>query len=177
MNFIHPLSDCKATNIGDNTRIWQFCVIFPKAVIGNNCNICANVLIENEVRIGDNCTIKSGVQLWDGVTLEDNVFIGPNVTFTNDLFPRSKNKDYECKSITLKKGCSIGANSTIIAGHTVGECALVGAGSVVTKDIPSYTVWYGNPAQKKGFITKEGIVLDLDYKDESGNIIKDLENN
>ena len=97
MKFIHPLSDCKATNIGDNTRIWQFCVIFPKAVIN------------------DNCTVKSGVQLWDGVTLEDNVFIGPNVTFTNDLFPRSKNKDYECKGITLKKGCSIGTSSIVIA--------------------------------------------------------------
>ena len=177
MKFIHALSDCKSTNIGDNTRVWQFCVIFPKAVIGNNCNICANVLIENEVRIGDNCTVKSGVQLWDGVTLEDNVFIGPNVTFTNDLFPRSKNYEHNKNKTIVEDGASIGANSTIIAGHTIGTYSMIGAGSVVTKEIPPFTIWYGNPARKRGYVTKKGVVLDLDYKDKSGNIIKDLENN
>lgn len=144
---IHELADCKSKNIGENTNIWQFCVVFPEAKIGNNCNICANVLVENEVVIGDNVTIKSGVQIWDGVTIEDNVCIGPNVTFTNDLYPRSKNADWEQKSIVVKKGASIGANSTIIAGHTIGENAMIGAGSVVTKDVPANQLWFGNPAK------------------------------
>lgn len=144
---IHPLSDVKSTNIGENTNIWQFCVVFPKAKIGTGCNICANVLIENEVIVGNNVTVKSGVQLWDGVTLEDNVFVGPNVTFTNDLFPRSKNSDWKLSKTVVKKGASIGANATIICGVTIGEGAMIGAGSVVTKDVPAGEVWVGNPAK------------------------------
>ncbi len=144
---IHELSDCKSDNIGENTNIWQFCVIFPKAEIGNNCNICANVLVENEVKIGNNVTIKSGVQIWDGVTIEDNVFIGPNVTFTNDLFPRSKSPDWKLEQTIVKKGASIGANATILCGITIGENVMIGAGSVVTKSIPDGEVWYGNPAK------------------------------
>lgn len=144
---IHPLSDVKSTNIGDNTNIWQFCVVFPEAKIGTGCNICANVLIENEVVVGNNVTVKSGVQLWDGVTLEDNVFVGPNVTFTNDLFPRSKNPDWKLSKTVVKKGASIGANATILCGITIGENAMIGAGSVVTKDVPSGEIWVGNPAK------------------------------
>lgn len=144
---IHPLSDVKSTNIGDNTNIWQFCVVFPEAKIGTGCNICANVLIENEVVIGNNVTVKSGVQLWDGVTLEDNVFVGPNVTFTNDLFPRSKNPNWKLSKTVVKKGASIGANATILCGITIGENAMIGAGSVVTKDVPAGEVWIGNPAR------------------------------
>lgn len=144
---IHQLSDCKSTNIGDNTNIWQFCVIFPNAKIGNNCNICANVLIENDVTVGNNVTIKCGVQLWDGITIEDNVFIGPNATFTNDLFPRSKVYPEKFERTIIKKGASIGANATILCGITIGENAMIGAGSVVTKDIPDGEVWYGNPAK------------------------------
>ena len=144
---IHPLSDVKSTNIGDNTNIWQFCVVFPEAKIGTGCNICANVLIENEVVVGNNVTVKSGVQLWDGVTLEDNVFVGPNVTFTNDLFPRSKNPDWKLSKTVVKKGASIGANATILCGITIGENAMIGAGSVVTKDVPAGEVWVGNPAR------------------------------
>lgn len=144
---IHPLSDVKSTNIGENTNIWQFCVVFPKAKIGTGCNICANVLIENEVIVGNNVTVKSGVQLWDGVTLEDNVFVGPNVTFTNDLFPRSKNSDWKLSKTVVKKGASIGANATIICGITIGEGAMIGAGSVVTKDVPAGEIWVGNPAK------------------------------
>lgn len=143
---IHPLSDCKA-NIPASTNIWQFCIIFPEAKIGDNCNICANVLIENDVIIGNNVTVKCGVQLWDGVTLEDNVFIGPNVTFTNDLFPRSKVHPKEYVKTIIKKGASIGANSTIVCGHTIGENAMIGAGSVVTHDVPDGELWYGNPAR------------------------------
>ncbi|MBQ1628176.1 MAG: N-acetyltransferase [Treponema sp.] len=144
---IHPLSDVKSKFIGENTNIWQFCVVFPEAKIGSNCNICASVLIENDVTVGNNVTIKSGVQLWDGVTLEDNVFIGPNVTFTNDLFPHSKVYPKEFARTIIKKGASIGANTTIIAGNTIGENAMVGAGSVVTHDIPDNEVWFGNPAR------------------------------
>ena len=154
----HPLADVQSQHIGEGTRIWQFCVILPHAKIGKNCNICAQVLIENDVIVGDYVTIKSGVQLWDGARIEDNVFIGPNVTFTNDLLPRSMNKNYECKGITLRKGCSIGANTTLLAGIEIGEYAMIGAGSVVTKNIPPYTVWYGNPAVCKGTVTKEGII-------------------
>lgn len=144
---IHPLSDCRAETIPESTNIWQFCVIFPKAKIGENCNICANVLIENNVEVGDNVTIKSGVQLWDGITVEDNVFIGPNATFTNDLFPRSKNQNWEMRKTIIKKGASIGANATILCGITIGENAMIGAGSVVTKDVPAGELWYGNPAR------------------------------
>lgn len=145
MAFIHPLSDCKSTSIGENTNIWQFCVIFKDAIIGSNCNICAGVLVENDVRIGNNVTVKSGVQLWDGVELEDNVMVGPNVTFTNDLFPRSKVHRPIVRTL-VKKGASIGANATILAGVTIGEKAMVGAGSVVTQSIPAGEVWVGNPA-------------------------------
>lgn len=149
---IHPLSDIQSRLIGQETNIWQFCVILPNAKIGNYCNICAQVFIENDVIIGNYVTIKSGVQIWDGARIEDYVFIGPNVTFTNDLFPRSKNKEFIKKRIILKKGCSIGANSTLLAGIEIGENALIGAGSVVTKNVPANTVWFGNPAQLKGYI-------------------------
>ena len=143
---VHPLSDVKA-QIPESSNVWQFCVVFPDAKIGENCNLCANVLVENEVIIGNNVTVKSGVQLWDGVTLEDNVFVGPNVSFTNDLFPRSKNPDWKLTKTVVKKGASIGANSTIIAGVTIGENAMIGAGSVVTKNVGANELWYGNPAK------------------------------
>lgn len=166
------MSDVHSPNIGENTRIWQFCVVLPEAIIGRNCNICANVLIENDIVIGDNVTIKSGVQLWDGVRVEDNAFIGPNVTFTNDLVPRSKVYPKSFLRTIIKKGASIGANSTIVAGHTIGEYAFIGAGSVVTKDIPANTVWYGNPARQKGYITNDGILLDMEFKDNKGKTHK-----
>ena len=168
MSRIHSFSDVQSMNIGDNTSVWQFCVILPEAIIGDDCNICANVFIENDVVVGNNVTIKSGVQLWDGVRIENNVFIGPNVTFTNDLVPRSKVYPHNFEKTIVKYGASIGANSTIVAGHIIGENALVGAGSVVTSDIPANTVWYGNPARQKGYITSGGILLDMDKKDKNG---------
>jgi UDP-2-acetamido-3-amino-2,3-dideoxy-glucuronate N-acetyltransferase len=144
---IHSLADVQSSDIGEGTRIWQFCVVFAGAKIGANCNICAQVLIENDVVIGDNVTIKSGVQLWDGVRIEDNVFIGPNATFTNDLFPRSKVYPKEFLQTVVKAGASIGANATILPGVTIGENAMVGAGAVVIKDVPAGAIVIGNPAK------------------------------
>lgn len=145
--FIHPLSDVHSSNIGDDTKIWQFSVVLAGARIGKNCNICANTFIENDVTVGDNVTIKCGVQLWDGVTIEDNVFLGPNVTFANDKHPRSKVYPDTFMRTTVKKGASIGANATILPGVTIGEGAMVGAGSVVTKDVIPNSIVVGNPAK------------------------------
>lgn len=149
--FIHPLSDVQTKQIGADTHIWQFCVVFAGAKIGANCNICAQVLIENDVVIGDNVTIKSGVQLWDGVRIEDNVFIGPNVTFTNDLFPRSKVYPEKFLQTIIKAGASIGANATILPGVVVAEGAMVGAGAVVASTVPPNAIVAGNPARIIGY--------------------------
>lgn len=143
---IHPLSDCLA-QVPDSTNVWQFCVILPKAKIGENCNICANCFIENQVVIGNNVTIKCGVQVWDGITLEDNVFVGANVTFTNDRYPRSHTAYWKLERTAIREGASIGAGSTLLCGITIGENAMIGAGSVVTKDVPAGELWYGNPAK------------------------------
>ena len=160
MAIIHTSSDVQTSNIGDGTSVWQYTVILKGAVIGNHCNINCNVFIENDVQIGNNVTIKSGVQVWDGITIEDNVFIGPNVTFTNDFIPRSKQYPTNFLKTTIKKGASIGANSTIIDGIKIGEYAMIGAGSVVTKNIQNNELWYGNPAIKKGYICKCGTKCD-----------------
>lgn len=165
---IHPTADVQTAQIGAGTNIWQFCVVLQGAYIGTDCNLCAHVLVENDVYIGNRVTIKSGVQLWDGVTVEDDVFIGPNVTFTNDLVPRSKQYPESFARTIIEKGASIGANATIVAGHTIGAHALIGAGSVVTKNIPPHTVWYGNPATMRGYITKEGELLDMNKQDKNG---------
>ena len=144
---IHRLADCMNQNVPESTKIWQFCVVFPKCKIGENCNICSHCLIENDVEIGNNVTIKCGVQVWDGITLEDNVMIGSNVTFTNDMFPRSKNKDWTLLKTSVCKGATIGAGSVILPGITIGENAFIAAGSVVTKDVPAGELWMGNPAR------------------------------
>jgi acetyltransferase-like isoleucine patch superfamily enzyme len=148
---IHPTADVQTASIGEGTTIWQFSIILPKAVIGANCNINSFCFIENDVIIGNNVTVKCGVYLWDGMLLEDNVMIGPNVTFTNDRFPRSK-QPFDVSKIILKKGASLGANATILGGITIGEYALIGAGSVVTKNVPGNTLWVGNPACQIGFV-------------------------
>lgn len=159
MSYIHPLADVKATSIGADTRIWQFCVVFAGAKIGAGCNVCAHVLIENDVVIGDNVTIKSGVQLWDGVRVEDNVFIGPNVTFTNDLYPRSKVYPDSYLQTTIRAGASIGANATILPGRTIAEGAMIGAGAVVTRDVPANAIVQGNPARIVGYANAKTVVL------------------
>lgn len=166
---IHPESDVLSENIGEDTLIWQYCVVLPGAMIGRNCNLCAHVFVENNVVIGNNVTIKNGVQLWDGITIEDDVFIGPNATFTNELVPRSKNHKLEnIKTTVIKKGATIGANATILPEITIGEYAFIGAGSVVTSDVPSNALFYGNPAKQKGYITNEGVVLDMTMRDKFG---------
>lgn len=147
MSFIHDLADVAPCEIGDGTRIWQFVVILEGAKIGKNCNVCAHTLIEGDVVIGDNVTVKSGVYIWEGTRIEDDVFLGPNATLTNDMMPRSKEYPLSFSGITLKKGCSVGANATILPGITIGEYAMVGAGSVVTKNVPSKAVVVGNPAK------------------------------
>lgn len=144
--FIHTLADVQSDQIGDGTRIWQFSVVLKGARIGKNCNICSNTLLEGDVIVGDNCTIKSGVQLYDGVRCGNNVFIGPNATFTNDHFPRSKNPDWRIERITLEDGASVGANATILPGVTLGAGCMVGAGAVVTKNVPAGVTVVGNPA-------------------------------
>jgi acetyltransferase-like isoleucine patch superfamily enzyme/RimJ/RimL family protein N-acetyltransferase len=159
---VHPTSEVKTKNIGKNTTIWQNCVVLKDAVIGENCNLNYNVFVENDVVVGNNVTIKSGVQLWDGIRIEDDVFISPNVTFTNDFAPRSKMYPQNFLKTLIKKGASIGANSTIIGGIVIGSYAMIGAGSVVTKNIPDYTLWYGVPAQYKANVCSCGQKLNND---------------
>jgi acetyltransferase-like isoleucine patch superfamily enzyme len=165
---IHPTADVKTSRIGENTLIWQYCVVLEKATIGSDCNINCHVLIENDVVIGNFVTIKPGVQIWDGIRIGDYVFIGPNVTFTNDLTPRSKQYPDHFLKTKIDNGASIGANSTIIAGIEIGQYAMIGAGSLVNKNIPAFTLWYGNPARHKGYVTKSGELLDLDLRNKSG---------
>lgn len=147
MSFIHPLADVAECSIGEGTKVWQFVVILKGAKIGQDCNICAQTLIEGGVVVGDKVTVKSGVQLWDGTKVEDGVFIGPNATFTNDRYPRSKQYPDAFSGTRICKGASIGANATILPGITIGKEAMVGAGAVVTQDVPPRAVVVGNPAR------------------------------
>lgn len=140
---IHALSDVQTKKIGKNTKIWQFCVVLEGAVIGESCNICSHCFIEGGAEIGNNVTIKCGVQIWNGVKIEDDVFIGPNVTFCNDKYPRSRNKNWHLEKVLVKKGASIGGNSTILPGVTIGEGALVAAGAIVTKNVDAGQVVKG----------------------------------
>lgn len=141
--------------IGQKTRVWAFAHILPGARIGEDCNICDHVFIENDVIVGDRVTIKSGVQLWDGVRLENDTFIGPNVTFTNDPFPRSKHYPQTFPLTTIKEGASIGANATLLPGILIGKHAMVGAGSVVTRNVPPYAIVVGNPSRIVGYVQSE----------------------
>jgi UDP-2-acetamido-3-amino-2,3-dideoxy-glucuronate N-acetyltransferase len=153
--FVHKDGNCESVYIGDNTRIWAFTHILPGARIGFDCNICDHTFIENDVIIGNRVTVKCGVQLWDGLRVEDDVFIGPNVTFANDIFPRSKVHSKENLITKILKGASLGANSTILPGITIGENAMIGAGAVVTKSVPPNAIVVGNPARITGYINSE----------------------
>ena len=148
---IHSHAICESEHVGDRTRVWAFAHVLPGAVIGADCNICDGVFVENDVVVGDRVTVKCGVQLWDGVTLEDDVFVGPNATFTNDVYPRSKQYPAEFKRTLVQQGASIGANATLLPGVTIGAGAMVGAGSVVTRDVPANAIVIGNPARINGY--------------------------
>ncbi len=151
-HFVHPKGLCESDKVGSGTRIWAFAHVLPGAVIGRDCNICDHTFIENDVVIGDRVTIKCGVQLWDGVRLEDDVFVGPNATFTNDQFPRSKEHPEAFLETTVCRRASVGANATILPGVTVGQNAMVGAGAVVTRDVPPNAIVVGNPARIVGYV-------------------------
>lgn len=153
---IHPLADVKTNKIGLNTSVWQFSIILSGAVIGDNCNINCHTFIENDVTIGNNVTVKSGVYLWDGIEIEDEAFIGPNVTFTNDERPRSKQYPASFQRIIVRKKVSIGAASTILGGVEIGEFAMIGAGALVTKSVPSRALVVGIPAKIVGWLNEDG---------------------
>lgn len=147
MPLSHELADVQSIAIGEGTRIWQYVVILPGARIGKDCNICAHGFIENDVVIGDRVTLKSGVYLWDGIRIEDDVFVGPNATFTNDRVPRSRRHPESFPHTIVRSGASIGANATLLPGIEIGEGAMVGAGAVVTKNVPAGATVVGNPAR------------------------------
>lgn len=151
-SFIHSLADAQSTEIGAGTRIWQFVVVLPGAKLGQDCNICSHCLIENDVVIGDRVTVKSGVQLWDGLRVGDDVFIGPNASFANDRFPRSRQKPEKFLITTLHDGASIGAGAVILPGLEIGRNAMVAAGAVVTRSVPPNAVVIGNPAKIVGYV-------------------------
>jgi acetyltransferase-like isoleucine patch superfamily enzyme len=156
---IHALADVKSKQIGKNTRVWQFAVIMEDVVIGENCNINCHTFIENGVRIGDNVTVKSGVYLWTGLHIENNVFIGPNVTFTNDKYPRSKQYPDEFQRTSILEGASIGAGAIILGGNNIGKYALIAAGSVVTKSVPAHAMVMGNPAKIVAWVDAYGVKM------------------
>jgi UDP-2-acetamido-3-amino-2,3-dideoxy-glucuronate N-acetyltransferase len=175
---IHSSSDVQTKSIGVNTQIWQYCVVLPGAIIGDECNINAHVFIENDVIIGNRVTIKSGVQLWDGIQIEDDVFVGPNVTFTNDNNPRSKQYPKSFEKTIIRKGASVGANCTLLSNIEIGENALIGAGSVVTKNVLPQELVAGNPAKRMGWVNKRGArllcITDSVFKDTETNEIFDV---
>lgn len=153
--FKHETALVESTCVGDGTRVWAFAHVLAGACIGRDCNICDHTFIENDVILGDRVTVKCGVQLWDGLRIEDDVFIGPNATFTNDAFPRSAQKPERFLNTFLRKGASIGANATILPGLTIGEQVMVGAGAVVTRDVPPNAVVVGNPARIVSYVGAE----------------------
>jgi acetyltransferase-like isoleucine patch superfamily enzyme len=175
--YIHPNSLVASKNIGNNTRIWAFVNILEGAQIGENCNICDHCFIENDVIIGDDVTIKCGVYLWDKARIGNKAMIGPNVVFTNDLRHRSKFNDKEFFHVTVLEGASLGANSTILAGITIGKYAMTGIGSVVTKNVPNHALVFGNPAKQHGWVDFDGSKLfrfkkNL-WKSEGGTIFEE----
>lgn len=157
---IHPLSDVLSKNIGDDTRIWQYAVILQGAIIGKECNINCHTFIEDDVVLGDRVTVKSGIYLWNGIEIADDVFLGPNVTFVNDKYPRSKKYPEEFQRTIIEKFVSIGAASIILGGVRIGEYGMVGAGSLVTKDVPPFALVLGSPARIVGRVNENGDVIE-----------------
>ena len=157
--FVHSKGICDSEHIGDGTKIWEFTHVLAGAKIGKDCNVCAHVFIESDVVVGDRVTIKCGVQLWDGLRVANDVFIGPNATFVNDLFPRSKQYPEKYLQTHIGDRASIGANSTILGGIEIGEDAMVGAGAVVTKSVPPKAIVAGNPARIIGYADTQKVLL------------------
>lgn len=149
--FVHPQGICESTTVGAGSRVWAFSHVLPGAVIGSDVNINDHVFVENDVIIGDRVTLKSGVQVWDGIRLGDDVFVGPNVTFTNDPFPRSKQYPESFATTVIEDGASLGGGAVILPGVRVGRRSMVGAGAVVTKDVPPFAIVVGNPARIVGY--------------------------
>lgn len=178
MPFIHPLADVGHCEIGEDTRIWQFSIVLDGARIGRDCNLNAHTLVEGDVVLGDRVTVKSGVYLWDGSRVADDVFIGPNATFTNDRKPRSKQYPAQFAGATIERNASVGANATVLPGMVIGEYAMVGAGAVVTRDVPAHAVVYGTPAAVKGYVCQCGHGLEdmlctecgAEYRTDHGRI-------
>lgn len=162
--FVHTNAIVDTSKVGKGTRIWGFSHILKSAIIGKNCNICEHCFVENDVILGDNVTIKCGVYIWDGIIIKDNVFVGPGVTFINDIHPRSKQYPESFERIVIEKGASLGANSTIMGGVTIGEYATVGAGSVVLNDVKPYEIIVGNPARVIGYNCVCGLRLKEENK-------------
>ena len=165
---------CPENNLGRHIKIWQHVVIQPDVIVGDDCKIGANSFIENGVSIGNNVTIKNNVAIYTGVTIEDDVFLGPSCVFTNVINPRSFiSRKHELRSTLIKRGATIGANATIICGHVVGRYAMVGAGSVVTKDVPDFALVVGNPARKVGYVCECGcrLVAGDNAKKREGNLM------
>jgi UDP-2-acetamido-3-amino-2,3-dideoxy-glucuronate N-acetyltransferase len=168
---IHPLSDVQSQYVGENTQIWQFAIVLSGAIIGKNCNVNCHTFIENDVVLGDNVTVKSGVYLWDGIRIHDNVFIGPNVTFTNDLRPKSKKYPSSFQKIIIQENASIGAGAIILGDLIIGEKSMVGAGAVVTKNVPSRALVLGSPARVVGWLNDDGTKMEKKenyYLDNTG---------
>ena len=155
-HFVHPRALCESDDIGAGTRVWAFAHVLPGARIGRDCNVCDGVFIEGDVVVGDRCTIKCGVQLWDGVRLGDDVFVGPNATFSNDPFPRSRRQPERYAATVVEDGASIGANATLLPGLRIGRGAMIGAGAVITRSVPANAIVVGNPARIVGYVTGAG---------------------
>jgi UDP-2-acetamido-3-amino-2,3-dideoxy-glucuronate N-acetyltransferase len=172
--FSHSNAIVESKKVGKGTRIWAFAHVLPGAVIGEDCNLCDHTFFENDVTLGNRVTVKCGVQIWDGITIEDDVFIGPNVTFTNDVFPRSKQYPKFFARTLVRKGASIGANATILPGLSIGQHAMVGAGAVVTEDIPAYAIVVGNPARISGYVQANKSPVNFIKPDQTQDLSGDL---
>jgi acetyltransferase-like isoleucine patch superfamily enzyme len=155
--FVHPCALCETEAVGDDTRIWAFAHVLPGAKIGRDCNICDGVFVEGDVVMGDRVTVKCGVQLWDGLRVGNDVFIGPNASFANDMFPRSRHPPAEFAVTSVHDGASIGANATILPGVTIGRKAMIGAGAVVTADVPANAKVVGNPGIIIGYVDDDRV--------------------
>src|SRR5687767_6151798 len=154
--FVHPKALCESEHLGDNTRVWAFAHVLRGARIGRDCNICDRCFVENDVVIGDRVTVKCGVSLYDGVVLEDDVFVGPDVSFSNDARPRSGRRKETHPTTRVRAGASLGAGVVLLPGVTVGLSAMVGAGSLVTRDVPDFALVYGSPARLHGHVCRCG---------------------